>query len=87
VGLSFVKVFVDLFCTVLTVAIFIRAILSFFPNVPQDHPLVTALLGITDPVLVPLRRIVPLIGGLDLSPMLAIIMLQLIQRSVAGIAV
>ena len=35
---------------------------------------------LTDPVLAPLRRIVPPLGGLDLTPMLLIIALQFLAR-------
>ncbi len=62
---------------VLTFAIVIRALLSWFP-LPPDNPLVVILYQITEPVLAPLRRIVPMIGMIDISPLVAILLLQFI---------
>ena len=55
-------------------AIFVRSILSWFPISPYN-PIKTALDQITDPVLRPLRRYMPNFGMLDLSPMIAIIVI------------
>ena len=49
----------------------------------QSHPLVRALATITDPVLDPCRRIFPPIGpGIDLSPIIAIVGIELLQKIV-----
>jgi len=56
-------------------AILIRVIVSWFA--PQTHNPILAMVGtIADPVLRPFRRYVPAIGGLDISPILAIVLLQ-----------
>jgi len=55
--------------------IIIRAVLSWV--MPTHHnPTFFALSKITDPVLRPIRRILPMIGGFDLSPIVAIILTQ-----------
>ena len=59
---------------VLTFAIFARSILSWFPMNP-GNAVTNALNGITEPILSPLRRILPRFGMMDLSPMVAIILL------------
>ena len=56
-----------------------RALLSWF-SLPPSHPLVTVLEDITEPILGPLRRIVPRIGMLDITPIVAIILMSFIQR-------
>ena len=66
----------------LTVAIFLRAIVSWFPIAPQN-PLVQMLIQLTEPVLAPIRRIMPRIGMIDLTPMVAIILLQVIGSAIA----
>lgn len=71
--------FVVLFTQILTLAIFIRAILSWFP-VGVDNPLVVILNQITDPVLAPLRRLVPTVGMFDITPLVAIILLQILSE-------
>ena len=55
-------------------AIFIRSILSWFPMSPHN-PIKAALDQITEPVLGPMRRYLPSFGMLDLSPMIAIILI------------
>jgi YggT family protein len=68
-----------------TVLIFARVLLSWFPGIPPWHPLVRALAAVTDPVLLPFRRIVPTIGGLDFSPIVAIIALQVLGNFVVDL--
>jgi YggT family protein len=68
---------------VLTAAIFIRVLLSWFPIDPHN-PLVTVLYEITEPILEPLRRVVPRLGMFDLTPMVAIILIQVIGNFAAG---
>lgn len=64
---------------VLTALIFFRAILSWFPIDPHN-PLVTLLYEITEPILAPLRNIIPRIGMMDITPLAAIILIQIIGR-------
>lgn len=73
----FLANFIGLFAQVVSLAIFVRAILSWFP-IGMDNPFVTLLVQITDPILVPLRRMIPTIGTFDLTPMIAIILLNVI---------
>jgi len=65
-------------------AIFFRAILSWVNPDPYS-PLVRALDQVTEPILGPLRRVVPRIGMIDLTPMIAIIILFAIRQAVAGL--
>ena len=67
----------------LTAAIFIRVLLSWFPIDPHN-PLVTVLYEITEPILEPLRRVVPRLGMFDLTPMVAIILIQVIGNFAAS---
>ncbi|MFC1917055.1 YggT family protein [Chloroflexota bacterium] len=63
-------------CQLLTIAILLRAVLSWVSSRPNS---LTVLLDrITEPVLAPLRRIMPRTGMFDFTPMVAIIILQLI---------
>ena len=61
----------------LTAAIFIRVLLSWFPIDPRN-PLVSLLYDITEPILEPLRRVVPRMGMFDLSPLVALLLIQLL---------
>ncbi len=54
-----------------------RALLSWFPDA-RNHPAVDLLHQITDPVILPIQKIVPRIGMLDISPMIAFVVLQVV---------
>lgn len=73
--------FVALLTQILTFAIVIRALLSWFP-VDPTNPLVVILVQITDPILEPMRRVIPRIGMFDLTPIFAILLLQFIGQAV-----
>lgn len=66
---------------VLMAAIFLRAILSWFQLDPRN-PLITVLDQITEPILMPLRRIVPRLGMIDITPMVAIFLLLFLSQVV-----
>lgn len=69
---------ITLFINVLFFAILIQAILSWLaPAGP--NPLVDILNRITDPLLRPVRGAIPLVGGIDLSPLVVLIGLQLLK--------
>jgi len=60
-----------------SVVIIVGALLSWVSPDPAN-PVVRAIYGISEPLLAPFRRIVPLIGGLDLSPIVALFCFQVI---------
>jgi len=64
-------------CRILTFAIFIRVILSWF-MIGRRNLLVDLLDDITEPILSPLRRIVPRLGIFDVTPIIAIAVLYFI---------
>ena len=68
-----------LFFSILTIAIFLRAIISWFGMDPRS-PLIQMLDSITEPILDPIRRIMPRLGMIDFSPLVAILLLQFVSR-------
>ncbi len=62
-------------------AILVYAILSFV-NPGTYNPLSSVLASISEPLLRPVRRVIPPIGGLDLSPLFVIIGLQALIMAV-----
>jgi len=67
---------------VLTIAIFARIIFSWLPldrNSSWVMKIYRLLFEVTEPILLPIRRVVPAVGGLDLSPMIALILIQMIR--------
>lgn len=66
----------------LILALFARALMSWFP-VRQDNEFVRLLDTVTEPLVGPVRRVVPRIGMFDVSSMIVIlvlyVMLQVVQ--------
>jgi len=73
---TFIEI-LTILCQVIAIIIFVRAILSWFATSPNSQ-LVLFLDRITEPILAPLRRIIPRLGMVDITPMIAIIILLLI---------
>ena len=69
--------FLDLLVNVVVFAIIGRAILSWFIRDPS-HPLMRILTDVTEPILGPIRRQLPSSWTVDLSPMIAIIVIQVL---------
>src|SRR5215211_8644752 len=64
---------------ILTYALIGRALLSWFD--PGGQWTITRLLAqVTEPVIAPLRRVIPPVGMLDLSFIVAVILIQVLQR-------
>ncbi len=58
--------------------VIIDVILSYFMD--PYHPVRRALDGFVEPMLAPIRRILPPLGGLDFSPFVLLILLQLLAN-------
>jgi len=69
----------NIICWILLIAIFVRAIVSWVAPRSQ-HPAIRILDDLSDPLLAPIRRLLPSMGGLDLSPIFAILAINLVQR-------
>jgi YggT family protein len=68
---------IDIVVRLLILVIIVDSVISFFMS--PFHPFRMALDGIVNPILAPIRRIVPPMGGLDLSPMVLIIVVVIIE--------
>lgn len=74
---------ISLLFTVLTFAIVGRALLSWFdPGLRSSVGRI--LVDITEPIISPIRRVVPPFGMFDMSPIIAILLLQLLQRLIVS---
>ncbi len=82
-GLADIAHIVGYLIQLLGFAIFARALLSWFP-IDRNGPVVQALVSITDPVLEPLRRVIPAIGMIDITPMVAMILLFIIANQLTS---
>ena len=73
---SILIIFINVISQVFVWVVIASALLSFF--LPPFHPVREALDRIVDPFLNPIRRVVPLAGTLDFSPLILILLVQLI---------
>lgn len=69
----------DKLIMLLILLIFITSLLSWVQPDPRN-PLVKALHGIVDPLLHPIRSLLPSAMGMDFSPMVAILILYALQN-------
>jgi YggT family protein len=69
-----------------SVVIILRAISSFFPVSPSSPfaPVVSFLYRVTEPVFAPVRRVMPATGPFDFTPLVVLLVLQLIVPRLLG---
>ena len=84
--MALVREFVCILLQILLLVLFARAILSWFPIRPGTAMATIAdvLARITDPMLVPLRRIVPRAGMFDLSFIVLFLILLILMNLICG---
>lgn len=81
---------INLYMIVLVVYCVLTLLVSF-NVINARQPFVNMLLrfgyAVTEPVLAPVRRLLPNMGGIDLSPIVVILLLGFLARLIAGYAV
>jgi YggT family protein len=76
--------FIYILTQVLFFAILIRALMSWI--MPNDGSGISRVLqDVTEPVLAPIRRVLPPVGGIDFSPLLAMVLLQVVGQILANL--
>jgi len=88
-GSSILGMFAQAFATFLNiyfVLLIIRILLSWFPNVDWYNQPFATLSQLTDPYLNLFRSLIPPLGGIDFSPILAFIVLQIVSQGVSQVA-
>lgn len=74
--------FIDLFVPLFSGVLLVRVILSYL--VKPSNRLMEALIGLTEPLLAPIRRIFPPAAGVDFAPLVALLLLQGLQVAADG---
>jgi YggT family protein len=79
---------IDLFPGFFSIVIIIGALLSWVSPDPYN-PVVQTIYGISEPLLAPFRKLIPILGGLDISPVIALICFQVLggvlKQTMAGL--
>ncbi len=73
------------FIQIYTYVLIIRILLTWFPNISWSNQPFSALSQLSDPYLNLFRSIIPPLGGIDISPMLAIFLLQIAGGLIGGL--
>ncbi len=76
----FLEAFINVLAGALTLAIFVRVILSWIPNARLPFGLGDFVFGVSEPILSPIRRAMPFLGGIDFSPFIALLVIQLVSN-------
>ena len=62
-----------------SLVLLVRIILTWFPNVDRSNQIVNFLYQITEPVLEPVRRTIPPLGNMDISPIVVFFGIRILQ--------
>lgn len=65
------------------IALLIRIVLSWVPHNPYNQA-IQFLYKITDPVLDPIRKLIPSIRGIDFSPIIVFFALGIVKKIIRG---
>lgn len=65
---------------VLELLIFARALLSWFPNLDRSNPLVRFVYQATEPILEPIRRLMPQGSMVDFSPLVVLLIIWVLMQ-------
>jgi YggT family protein len=76
---------ISIFSQVLTFIVLAHVILSYFMN--PYHPIRAFIDRMVDPLLAPIRRLVPLFGMMDFSPVILIILVQFVSGILVNILI
>jgi YggT family protein len=61
--------------------VLIAGVVLSWTGLPYDNPLVRITRMLTEPLLRPIRRILPTVGGIDFSPMVLFVGINLLRRA------
>jgi YggT family protein len=74
----FLEALINVLAWALTLSIFARVILSWIPGMRLPFGLGEFVWNVSEPILGPIRRAIPLFGGIDFSPFIALLAIQAI---------
>jgi YggT family protein len=76
--ISLIILFINALAQLLVLLVIVSVILSYFMD--PYHPVRRAIDSVVEPLLSPIRRVVPLIGMLDFSPLILIVLIQVVSN-------
>ena len=81
-GAEYIRSFVLILTQILWIALLVRVVLSWFNIGPSSpiYPIANIAHQVTEPLLAPIRRVLPEFGMFDFSPIVAFLLITLVQR-------
>lgn len=76
--IDILALFISAIAQLLVILVIVSVILSYFMD--PYHPVRRGIDGVVEPMLAPIRRVVPLIGMIDFSPFILILLIQLLRN-------
>ncbi|HSB03088.1 MAG TPA: YggT family protein [Anaerolineales bacterium] len=76
--IDYLILFINAITQLLVLVIIVAVILSYFMD--PYHPVRRAVDSVVEPLLAPIRRILPPIGGLDFSPLVLLVLIQVLAN-------
>jgi YggT family protein len=81
--LSIIKYVINAIIAILSILVFLETLLSYF--VREENDFRRVLGKILNPIYQPIRRLVPPLSGIDFTPLIAIILLQVLDAILIGL--
>jgi YggT family protein len=75
--MDLLALFINAISQLLVLLVIVSVILSYFME--PYHPIRRSIDSVVEPMLAPIRRVVPLVGMIDFSPFILILLIQLIR--------
>lgn len=75
-----ISVVISTVAEIIILALFIRAILSWFASSAAVQPVARFFDRITDPLIAPVRRVLPPVGGFDFSPLATVLLVWVVEN-------
>ena len=76
---------INTFAQILVLLVILSAILSYFMD--PYHPVRRGINNIVEPLLVPIRRVIPPVGMIDFSPLILIVLIQLAKQIIISLLI
>ncbi len=81
--INYLVLFINALSQLLFWLVLIDVLLSYFMD--PYHPVRRALDSVVEPMLAPIRRILPPLGGLDFSPLVLLVLIQVLARIIISL--
>jgi YggT family protein len=70
---------------IFSLILLIRAIMSWIPSIDPYHPIIRLIYRITDPILEPIRALIPPVGGMDISILIVFLVIYFLRQALASL--